>query len=206
MAATLVRKLFSQSPFFTLTTTTTTTSYSSSSLSFSKFSSSSSLALKTVTNFSTSTTTTSNKNKKKKKKNKKSKQNENPSSSSSGRGETESLVKRRTRSEKEFDEESVLRYGDSWSHIPVMLGEVLEVFASLPLRSFVDCTLGAAGHSSAVSNFLTLFIFGGSYLHSTKHLERLHFFLTRWRLIKYYVILARGQAGLSLYVRCLRDD
>ncbi|KAM7490702.1 hypothetical protein LguiA_033623 [Lonicera macranthoides] len=147
MAATLVRKLFSQSPFFTLTTTTTTTtSYSSSSLSFSKFSSSCSLALKTVTNFSTSTTTS---NKNKKNKNKKSKQNENPSSSS-GRGETESLVKRRTRSEKEFDEESVLRYGDSWSHIPVMLGEVLEVFASLPLRSFVDCTLGAAGHSSAI--------------------------------------------------------
>lgn len=147
MAAALVRKLFFQSPFFTLTT------YQSS---HSKFSSSS-LALKTVTNFSTSTTTTtSNKNKKKKKN--KSKQNQNPStSSSSRRGVTEALVKRRTRSEKEFDEESVLRYGDSCSHIPVMLGEVLEVFASLPLRSFVDCTLGAAGHSSAVSSsFLSL--------------------------------------------------
>lgn len=146
MAAALVRKLFFQSPFFTLTT------YQSS---HSKFSSSS-LALKTVTNFSTSTTTTtSNKNKKKKNK---SKQNQNPStSSSSRRGVTEALVKRRTRSEKEFDEESVLRYGDSCSHIPVMLGEVLEVFASLPLRSFVDCTLGAAGHSSAVSSsFLSL--------------------------------------------------
>lgn len=63
------------------------------------------------------------------------------------------VVKRRTRSDKEFDEDAVLRYGDSATHIPVMLGEVLDVFASLQLRSFVDCTLGAAGHSSAVSTF-----------------------------------------------------
>ncbi|XP_040972942.1 ribosomal RNA small subunit methyltransferase H isoform X1 [Gossypium hirsutum] len=42
------------------------------------------------------------------------------------------------------------------SHIPVMLGEVLDVFSSnlKPLSSFVDCTLGAAGHASAVSFFL----------------------------------------------------
>ncbi|XP_052209570.1 uncharacterized protein LOC127812979 [Diospyros lotus] len=59
-------------------------------------------------------------------------------------------VKRRTRSGKEFDEEALLRYGNCASHIPVMLGEVLEVFASIPLRSFVDCTVGAAGHSSAI--------------------------------------------------------
>ncbi|KAI8547764.1 hypothetical protein RHMOL_Rhmol07G0220800 [Rhododendron molle] len=60
------------------------------------------------------------------------------------------VVKRRTRSDKEFDEDAVLRYGDSATHIPVMLGEVLDVFSSLQLRSFVDCTLGAAGHSSAI--------------------------------------------------------
>ncbi|PPD76303.1 hypothetical protein GOBAR_DD26764 [Gossypium barbadense] len=38
------------------------------------------------------------------------------------------------------------------SHIPVMLGEVLDVFSSnlKPLSSFVDCTLGAAGHASAI--------------------------------------------------------
>ncbi|MBA0820842.1 hypothetical protein Goarm_017734 [Gossypium armourianum] len=38
------------------------------------------------------------------------------------------------------------------SHIPVMLGEVLDVFSSnlRPLSSFVDCTLGAAGHASAI--------------------------------------------------------
>ena len=62
--------------------------------------------------------------------------------------------KRRTRSSKEFDKEAIQRYGDNPSHIPVMLAEVLDVFSSScwrPLRSFVDCTLGAAGHSSAVS-------------------------------------------------------
>ncbi|OIW14372.1 hypothetical protein TanjilG_15726 [Lupinus angustifolius] len=59
--------------------------------------------------------------------------------------------KRRTRSDKEFDKDSIIqRYGSS-SHIPVMLTEVLDVFStSSSLNSFVDCTLGAAGHSSAV--------------------------------------------------------
>lgn len=59
-------------------------------------------------------------------------------------------LKRRTRSDKEFDEEAVLKFGDSGSHIPVMLGEVLEVFGCVEMKSFVDCTLGAAGHSSAI--------------------------------------------------------
>ncbi|GMI94773.1 Chloroplast MraW-Like [Hibiscus trionum] len=38
------------------------------------------------------------------------------------------------------------------SHVPVMLGEVLDVFSSnsKPLSAFVDCTLGAAGHASAI--------------------------------------------------------
>lgn len=65
-----------------------------------------------------------------------------------------SQVKRRTRSDRELDEENFLKYhgNDNRDHIPVMLGEVLDVFASVPLRSFVDCTLGAAGHSSAVSD------------------------------------------------------
>lgn len=66
------------------------------------------------------------------------------------------VVKRRTRSEKEFDEDYIRKYGDEDSHVPVMLGEVLDVFASssssssFRLRSFVDCTLGAAGHSCAI--------------------------------------------------------
>lgn len=59
--------------------------------------------------------------------------------------------KRRTRSDREFELESIKRYGDTASHIPVMLGEVMDVFsASKPLRRFVDCTVGAAGHSSAI--------------------------------------------------------
>lgn len=67
----------------------------------------------------------------------------------------ESQVKRRTRSDRELDEDNFLKhYGnDDSAHVPVMLGEVLDVFASIPLRSFVDCTLGAAGHSSAVKCF-----------------------------------------------------
>ncbi|CAM8961318.1 unnamed protein product [Rhodiola kirilowii] len=71
--------------------------------------------------------------------------------------EDESLrekLKRRTRSEKEFDINRVIQYGDVRSHVPVMLGEVMEVFsqsAHFPsLRSFVDCTIGAAGHSTAI--------------------------------------------------------
>ncbi|XP_077217314.1 mraW methylase family protein [Tasmannia lanceolata] len=62
----------------------------------------------------------------------------------------DSVLKRRTRSETEFDGELVRQYVSEGGHIPVMLGEVLEVFSRLTLRSFVDCTVGAAGHSSAV--------------------------------------------------------
>ncbi|EXB60445.1 Ribosomal RNA small subunit methyltransferase H [Morus notabilis] len=66
-----------------------------------------------------------------------------------------SLVKekRRTRSDREFELDEVQRFGDTTSHIPVMLGEILDVFSTsktASLRSFVDCTVGAAGHSSAI--------------------------------------------------------
>ncbi|KAJ8557368.1 hypothetical protein K7X08_002993 [Anisodus acutangulus] len=63
-----------------------------------------------------------------------------------------SQVKRRTRSDKELDEETFLnKYGnDNSAHVPVLLGEVLDVFTSVTLRSFLDCTLGSAGHSSAI--------------------------------------------------------
>ncbi|KAL0312281.1 UNVERIFIED_CONTAM: Ribosomal RNA small subunit methyltransferase H [Sesamum radiatum] len=63
----------------------------------------------------------------------------------------ELFVKRRTRSERELDGEFLKQYGhESAAHVPVMLGEVLDVFASVPLKSFVDCTLGAGGHSAAI--------------------------------------------------------
>lgn len=57
--------------------------------------------------------------------------------------------KRRTRSNKELDldEHAIQRYA---AHFPVLLGEVVDVFSSKSLRSFVDCTVGAAGHSSAI--------------------------------------------------------
>lgn len=61
--------------------------------------------------------------------------------------------KRRTRSEKEFGSTISFEFHSNENHIPVMLGEVVDVFSSVCLRSFVDCTLGAAGHSSAVSTF-----------------------------------------------------
>ncbi|KAK9138751.1 hypothetical protein Sjap_009345 [Stephania japonica] len=63
------------------------------------------------------------------------------------------VVTKRTRSGVEFDEELVGKYGSDRGHVPVMLKEVLEVLGSdpgRPLRSFVDCTVGAAGHSSAI--------------------------------------------------------
>ncbi|KAG8660483.1 ribosomal RNA small subunit methyltransferase H [Manihot esculenta] len=58
--------------------------------------------------------------------------------------------KRRTRSEKEFGSTISFEFHSNENHIPVMLGEVVDVFSSVYLRSFVDCTLGAAGHSSAI--------------------------------------------------------
>ncbi|GAA0157673.1 methyltransferase [Lithospermum erythrorhizon] len=63
-----------------------------------------------------------------------------------------SHLKRRTRSDKEVDEDKFLKeYGnEKFGHVPVMLAEVLDVFGPLKLNSFVDCTLGAAGHSSAI--------------------------------------------------------
>lgn len=65
---------------------------------------------------------------------------------------TELLVKRRTRSDRELDEEGFSKQfgNDNSAHVPVMLGEVLDAFSSLALKSFVDCTLGAGGHSAAV--------------------------------------------------------
>ncbi|KAI3986384.1 hypothetical protein MKX01_002229 [Papaver californicum] len=110
------------------------------------------------------TSTVSDKSKSKKKKqssNTQKKKNvgvSSPSSSSSGGGEEK--LKRRTRSKRVFEipedfQHQLLIHGENSkinSHIPVMLGEVLEVFEKhpSPLRSFVDCTLGAAGHSSAI--------------------------------------------------------
>ncbi|XP_027332414.1 uncharacterized protein LOC113847474 [Abrus precatorius] len=62
--------------------------------------------------------------------------------------------KRRTRSTKEFNKDAIIEQcliGESHTHhIPVMLAEVLDVFSNTRLTSFVDCTLGAAGHSAAL--------------------------------------------------------
>ncbi|KAI3874965.1 hypothetical protein MKW98_019538 [Papaver atlanticum] len=105
------------------------------------------------------TNTVSDKSKSKKKK-KKTVKGSLPSSSSSSGGGGEEKLKRRTRSQRVFDipedfQHQLVIHGENSkinSHIPVMLGEVLEVFEKhpSPLRSFVDCTLGAAGHSSAI--------------------------------------------------------
>ncbi|KAL4570282.1 hypothetical protein LXL04_025934 [Taraxacum kok-saghyz] len=75
---------------------------------------------------------------------------DNSISVTSRRALIDSVVKKRTRSDIKFDEESFRQFGDTDSHIPVMLGEVLGVFDSRKLITFVDCTLGAAGHSSAI--------------------------------------------------------
>uniref|UniRef100_A0A0E0JVB0 Uncharacterized protein n=1 Tax=Oryza punctata TaxID=4537 RepID=A0A0E0JVB0_ORYPU len=62
----------------------------------------------------------------------------------------EEHLKRRTRSGAAFDADLYRRHSHS-QHVPVMLGEVLAAFRRpLPLRSFVDCTLGAGGHSLAM--------------------------------------------------------
>ncbi|KAJ6836077.1 putative ribosomal RNA small subunit methyltransferase H [Iris pallida] len=59
-------------------------------------------------------------------------------------------LKRRTRSPAPFDPDLHLSSPAPSPHIPVMLGEVLSAFRARALRSFVDCTLGAAGHSCAL--------------------------------------------------------
>ncbi|KAL4319177.1 hypothetical protein GQ457_18G000410 [Hibiscus cannabinus] len=71
--------------------------------------------------------------------------------------------KRRTRSLRSGEEEdsSSSSFTTSTSvmmqqsHVPVMLGEVLDVFSShsKPLSAFVDCTLGAAGHASELEKW-----------------------------------------------------
>ena len=62
----------------------------------------------------------------------------------------EEHLKRRTRSAAAFDADLYGHHGHA-HHVPVLLGEVLAAFRRpRPLRSFVDCTLGAAGHSLAV--------------------------------------------------------
>ncbi|GJN18951.1 hypothetical protein PR202_gb06171 [Eleusine coracana subsp. coracana] len=62
----------------------------------------------------------------------------------------EEHLKRRTRSSAAFDAELYGRHAHE-HHVPVLLGEVLATFRRpRPLSSFVDCTLGAAGHSIAV--------------------------------------------------------
>ncbi|XP_071702918.1 uncharacterized protein [Rutidosis leptorrhynchoides] len=91
-------------------------------------------------------TTLSSSTRNKKKLNRK----DNSNSSNTRKALIDSVVKRRTRSDKKFDEESFRQFGTTESHIPVMLGEVLEVFDSIKLQTFVDCTLGAAGHTSAI--------------------------------------------------------
>ncbi|XP_038896155.1 ribosomal RNA small subunit methyltransferase H [Benincasa hispida] len=94
------------------------------------------------------------KEKKKNSKNLKASTSVSKSSESSSLSSKLALVKekRRTRSTKKFDENAI-QVGDTAAHIPVMLAEVLDVFSGSsgrPLRSFVDCTVGAGGHSSAI--------------------------------------------------------
>ncbi|XP_062218156.1 uncharacterized protein LOC133918332 [Phragmites australis] len=62
----------------------------------------------------------------------------------------EEHLKRRTRSAAAFDADLYGRHANA-HHVPVLLGEVLAAFRRpRTLRSFVDCTLGAAGHSLAM--------------------------------------------------------
>lgn len=137
-AAVTARKLLLQYPLINLASSSTSSSLCKPLLLQSPFSRLHSLL--GVTNLSA--TTGNNRNKKNKVKQKMKEK--------AAATAAEAVVKRRTRSGKEFDEKTFMRYGDSATHIPVMLGEVLDVFASVPLLSFVDCTVGAAGHSSAI--------------------------------------------------------
>ncbi|KAL4205197.1 hypothetical protein AMTRI_Chr01g113320 [Amborella trichopoda] len=60
------------------------------------------------------------------------------------------VLVRRTRSKKEFQKDLLQEFMADGCHVPVLLGETLEVFRARNLRSFVDCTMGAGGHSSAI--------------------------------------------------------
>ncbi|PKA65832.1 16S rRNA (cytosine1402-N4)-methyltransferase [Apostasia shenzhenica] len=69
--------------------------------------------------------------------------------SAANRASSPEHLKRRTRSGVEFDCDLYRRYA-AGGHVPVMFCEVLEAFRLPQLRSFVDCTLGAAGHSFTI--------------------------------------------------------
>ena len=82
-------------------------------------------------------------------------------SPAAGKKRSLALVKRRTRSNSEFNLEAYSQISEEKririsEHFPVMLGEILQVFSERNLHSFVDCTVGAGGHSSAVSSIFPL--------------------------------------------------
>lgn len=87
----------------------------------------------------------------------------------------DSLLKRRTRSDKNLDEKGFSElYGNQNSpHVPVLVGEVVDVFSSLPLNSFVDCTLGAGCHSAQVNSAINSLSFYSlalpSYCYDTRN-------------------------------------
>ncbi|KAI3427752.1 uncharacterized protein J3R85_009175 [Psidium guajava] len=62
----------------------------------------------------------------------------------------DALLKRRTRSLRELNDETVQQLLGVDSRTPMLLDEVLDVFSDRKLRSFADCTLGAASHYSAI--------------------------------------------------------
>lgn len=103
------------------------------------------LALKTLTTAALATTHDDAKPKKKKKETKRARE------AAAAAAIKHDKEKKRTRSRKECDDSDLLHMlQDNQDHVPVLLREVVDVFSSMPLRSFVDCTLGAAGHSSAL--------------------------------------------------------
>lgn len=102
--------------------------------------------------------TTATKRKKKKEKGKGKRKGKEDGGDWRGATAMEALVKRRTRSSRELDDETVQQLLGVNSHIPVLLGEVLDVFSGRKLQSFADCTVGAAGHSSSVSMQIFLII------------------------------------------------
>lgn len=110
---------------------------------------------------------------------------------------TELLVKRRTRSDRELDEEGFSKQfgNDNSAHVPVMLGEVLDAFSSLALKSFVDCTLGAGGHSAAVRQPLLWFVLFFC-------LFSVFMLVIRWQ---FGVIMLRGEQFVSFCYRVTGD-
>ena len=74
-------------------------------------------------------------------------------------------------------------YGNS--HTPVLLSEVLRAFHGRHLHSFVDCTLGAAGHATSVSHIFCLGLISAEKSESSLNLRLKLYAIRKLKILRF---------------------